>query len=430
MTETTRERVAAHDAIWLQDSAANPMIINAVCTLDSVGVDEIRRLWSERVLDGPRRERFARLRRRVVRLRSGFAWEEDPRFDVARHVREAATPRVEGQEGLERLVSELAPRPLPDDRPPWEVLVVPDCGDGASAMIVRLHHVLGDGMGLLPVLFSLLDDYGDSLVRPAPVVRARPGVVRRALTGPLSVPWLVLRRAFSSPDRSALHGQALSGVKRVAWSRPLELGVWREARLSLGATVNDLLTAAVGGAIRRVLRQHGDEHVEAVRASVPVSVRPPGEPPRLENCFATVFLPVPLAPAGLAERVAATKRAMDRLKGSVEPLAMYFAVSAALGLLPDGVSRRLVDHLANRCTLVMTNVPGPSGRLAMGGRAVREMVFWVPQRAGIGLGVSLFSHGGRLVVGVMSDAAVLEDPRRLLAAIDAELGELAALGQS
>src|SRR5690606_27157640 len=64
------------------------------------------------------------------------------------------------------------------------------------------------------------------------------------------------------------------GTKRVAWTDPIELPEVKAVAKVLGCSINDMLLAAVTGALHDYLRDKGDktEGVE-VRALVPVNLR-------------------------------------------------------------------------------------------------------------------------------------------------------------
>ena len=117
---------------------------------------------------------------------------------------------------------------------------------------------------------------------------------------------------------------------------------------------------------------------------------------------------------------------MNRIKGSVEPLAMFVSASAMLTLLPPPVSRRMIDFYADKCTCVLTNVPGPTEPMYLAGCRVDDVMFWVPQRASIGLGLSLMSYAGSAKLGVISDTALLDEPQAFVEAFAAAFDELEA----
>jgi len=76
---------------------------------------------------------------------------------------------------------------------------------------------------------------------------------------------------------------------------------------------------------------------------------------------------------------------------------------------------------------VVTNVPGPQGIVRLAGSLVRSMVFWVPQRARIGLGISVLSFAGKVQVGIIADRRVVSDVDELVADFEAEFEALRSL---
>jgi hypothetical protein len=69
----------------------------------------------------------------------------------------------------------------------------------------------------------------------------------------------------------------------------------------------------------------------------------------------------------------------------------------------------------------MTNVPGPRQTLYLAGAPVRSIMFWVPQSARLGLGVSIISYAGEVRVGVVTDSGLVPDPDAIVAGFHEEL---------
>jgi WS/DGAT/MGAT family acyltransferase len=303
--------------------------------------------------------------------------------------------------------------------------------DGGTAFVVRLHHCIGDGMAMVAVMFHLMEELngagpeGPASIRPAAGVPS--SNLLRVLQIPFAAPAILIARMLWIPDRHILHGKKVSGEKRVAWTAPLDLNVVKEIKNRLDATVNDVLMATVSGAISRYIQQHGGTSISRLRISMPVSVRRPTINVTLENRFAAVPLELPAGIAQARERVAAVKQRMDALKRSVAPIVIYGIQSALLKILPQAVSRGLIDFLANKCTAVVTNVPGPQRALTVAGRRVRSLLFWVPQRADIGIGISILSFAGKVQIGVICDTIMVPDPANLVQCFEEEIEGLKAL---
>ena len=74
----------------------------------------------------------------------------------------------------------------------------------------------------------------------------------------------------------------------------------------------------------------------------------------------------------------------------------------------------------------MTNVPGPEQPLYLAGAPVGRILAWVPQIAGMGVGISVLSYAGVLAMGVTTDSGVVADPWELVAGFEAEITALTA----
>ena len=88
------------------------------------------------------------------------------------------------------------------------------------------------------------------------------------------------------------------------------------------------------------------------------------------------------------------------------------------------MSQGLIDFLANKCTAVVTNITGPGRDITLEGRQVRTILFWVPQRARIGVGISILSFAGKVQLGVITDEALVPDPAALIQAFEKEFEAL------
>ena len=428
-----REPLASNDAIWLQDSATNPMIINAVIIMDRIDLQTLKDTFRARIFEGPEGGRFERLQRVITGSGPHLYWEQDPHFDLDRHIFAKRGRPLRSLKALQAFVGREAGKCLDETHPRWQVQVIEDFEADGTALVVRIHHSIGDGVALVSLLLSLVDKAKQTKGRqprkePAPA--PEPALLERLLRTaamPLSAPGILLRRLTWLPDRSDLHGPVLSGRKRVAWTQPLDLAVIKKAKGLIGATVNDVLMASVSGAFSAYLGHGGDDPPARFLISMPVNVRTPGLPPACDNQFAPVPLELPAGSFDHGARILAVKRKLDELKASVVPQVIYELQRALMTFLPGQVSRGLIDFLANKCTAVVTNVQGPAQELTLEGRRLRSFLFWVPQRARIGLGISILSFSGKVQVGVIADEALLLDPAVLVRAFEAEFEALKAL---
>jgi WS/DGAT/MGAT family acyltransferase len=443
----TRTPLSSADAVWLRmEDPANMMMVTGILTFSRrVDLARLKGVIEERLLA------FPRFRQRVVESPLGVGspqWVTTRGFDVDAHVHHAAVPGSGDKVALEAFVSDLTSTPLDFSKPPWQFHLV-DHGPG-SVLVARLHHCIADGVALVGVLLSLTDTEprppprargemeldegvgglgdlfkaGNALAQAGLGLAREPGrVMHLAGRGALAAATLA-ELALMLPDpKTSLKGE-LGFRKRVAWSDPVDLAAVKAAGAREGATVNDVLVSATAGALRRYLRGRGDavSGLE-IRAAVPVNLRPLDQAHKLGNQFGLVLAPLAVGVADPRRRLRETKRRMDEVKSSMQPM-VTFGLLNVLGMAPSRLQSVALDFFGAKSSLVLTNVPGPRQRLYLAGRRLEEVMFWVPPSGRLGLGVSILSYAGEVMVGVVSDAGLVPDPQRIVAGFEAELALL------
>ena len=217
----------------------------------------------------------------------------------------------------------------------------------------------------------------------------------------------------------------LSGDKRIAWAAPLDLAEIRTVGKALGCTVNDVLMAAIAGALGAHLREaHGIDTDELVlRASVPVDLRTPEETLTLGNKFGLLFVDLPVGTRHPLHRVFRLHDTTAALKRSLQP-PVTLTVLGVLGLLPTAVQTSGIELFSRKGTLVASNVRGPDAPIYLCGQRIRELYFWVPQGGSMGIGVSILSYAGQVFFGIVADRNVLPEPSRLAERLGPEFEQL------
>ena len=196
----------------------------------------------------------------------------------------------------------------------------------------------------------------------------------------------------------------------------------KAVRRAAGATVNDVLLAAVALMLEEYL---GEEGPETAVALVPVSVRPDAEKGELGNRISTLFVDLPLRGEPL-DRVRAISEAMTDLKGSAQVRTGALIVGAA-GLAPPAVAALTARALGapRLFNLVVSNVPGPQQTFYLDGVALREVFPAVPLNPrNQALAIGVLSYAGRVNFGLLADHDALPDVREAAAGIERALAAL------
>ena len=424
------------DAAWLgMEDPTNLMMVTGVLMLE--GKVEPRRLRT--VLD-KRLAPFGRFHQTVVRprTRGGLPhWRDDAKFDIDNHVSHVALPSPGGEKALTAFVSEQMSTPLDMSKPLWHMHLI-DGSERGSVVLARIHHSIADGMALVRVMLSLTDPTPNVSPRRRTAASSNHSGPLDWITGAasgaaklLQDPGLVAAGAYRlgrlillPPDPPTAFKGDLGRRKVAAWSKSVPLEDFKAIGKAYGATVNDVLVATATGALRRYLEGRGEKTSGLqIRASVPVNLRPLDEAHRLGNSFGLVFLTLPVGVVDPVRRLRSIKKEMDELKRSPEAL-VAFGVLNVMGLAPVEVERLGLRFFGSKATAVLTNVPGPREPLYLAGRKVDSVMFWVPQSGRLGLGISILSYAGGVMLGVATDEGLVADPEKIVDGFEREFKSL------
>jgi diacylglycerol O-acyltransferase / wax synthase len=436
-------RMSPGDAVWyLGENPVNPMTISSIMWYDRpLDVALLRERMQDRLLT-----QHPVMRQRIVPSRiPGLMpkWVDDRDFDLAHHISEDRLPAPGDQATLQEWCSDERTTPLDRSRPLWHASVLQGYRGEGSAVHVRIHHSIGDGLAMMQLLLTLVDEYepgavvlsdrswtdvagnvlgaGTGLVargahlalHPTEVIEvAREGIEMVSWAGRLLAPQLV--------ERSVLQGHP-DGTKLMAWDPdgfPLE-EVKRVARAS-GATINDVVMTVMSGGLHRYLADR-EALVDDIAMMIPVNLRRPGAPlpRRLGNRIGLLPIRLPVREPDPIVRLELLKARMQELKDSPAPIVSRMLIVATTMFTPM-VERGIHRLNQLRSTGVLTNVPGPREPLHIGGSRMLGTVGWGGMTAHLNLSAAFVSLNGRIFPGIVTDAAITPDPEEILEHIHEE----------
>lgn len=460
------EPFSSVDAAWLHmDTPVNLAVITGVMTFTKrIDFDRLMATVDRRLLV------FDRFRQRVLEPTGSFGlprWEVDPYFDLHQHLQRVRLPEPRDHDVLQQYVSDLMSTPLDRTKPLWQIYYVENYLQGC-AIVCRLHHCIADGVALMHVLLSLADEKPDAalpevheeakleisplarLFVPA-VMTARSASRAMQKTGSMMHQgmdalvhperWVdgarfgvgsskaLAKLLFILPDQKTVLKGKCGVQKRAVWSVTIKVDKVRAIGQKMGGTINDILLSAITGALRRYLEERGEPVAGLdIRTIVPVNLRREGDLGQLGNRFGLVFLSLPIGISDPVKRLVVLKRRMDDIKNSPEA-DVAIGILGFIGLTPIQAERIITAIFGMKGTAVMTNVPGPSRPLYLAGEAIQSIMFWVPTPANLGLGVSILSYAGDIILGIATDVEMIPDPEKILEAFQAEFGYLSRWGR-
>lgn len=221
-------------------------------------------------------------------------------LDLEYHIRHMALPHPGTMEQLWTLIAQLHSSPLDRGRPMWECRLIEGLEGDRFAIYFKVHHSCIDGMGAMALMKSMMTDDPSNLTMTLPSARKKahrlPATLTSrveglaALLGNQSKIAPELGHAFKDIAQGLLEKDA-SGVpvwytapdspinsaltaQRRFTVRSLALHDFKAIGKARGATINEVVLACCGGALRRYFLQRNDVPAKPLIACIPVSIRP------------------------------------------------------------------------------------------------------------------------------------------------------------
>jgi len=370
-------------------------------------------------------------------------WVRDENLDTHYHVRHSALPKPGRYREMFSLVSRLHSTRLHRDRPLWEAHIIEGVEDNRFALYMKTHHSMIDGVGAMRMVRACLSNDPNASNMPAPWNMPRPNKTNAARNSRGTVAAAagamggVLKFAAAVRHRDK-HGMIapfqtpltiLNG--RVTGSRRLVAQSWSLQRIktvakALDATVNDIVLAMSGGALRRYLIDQGALPEQPLTAMTPVSFRPADA--EIEgNSFSVVFATLATELGDPLDRLRAIQRSMGEakrlLKGmNTADIGIFTSIVALPVLVPHLL--RISGRTRPTFNVTVSNVPGPQEPLYWNGARLEGMYPLSIVTHGQALNITVTSCGESLDFGIVACRRSVPHAQRLIDHLDEALVEL------
>jgi diacylglycerol O-acyltransferase len=379
-----------------------------------------------------------RLRQRVVEGRPRPSWVETDHFEVSDHYRyEDLGGTADGSDVL-ALAQNWVREPFDRSRPLWQLGIFSGLADGRGALVLKLHHAIADGVGLMLMLAALADlepnprhrpALADVVKVPAPVVKARRGLgtiarhpiisMRSAARSAVSIARLVMpTRKPLSPVMTGRSSELCLDIKTVPFA------TLRHAGKQAGASLNDAFVSLVLDTLDRYHARHGAT-CDQIRIHMPINIRDAATADRAGNQFVPARI---VMNVGCDDTEGRLRRVSKHLAAVREEPALRWinTVSAAIQRLGVPISRRIIGGMMKGVDVLASNVAGPPCPLYLAGEHVEEFYAFGPP-AGAALNITLFSYDNTVYLGVTSVSAAIESREQFMTCLDEAIADMAIL---
>ncbi|HSV41082.1 MAG TPA: wax ester/triacylglycerol synthase family O-acyltransferase [Nocardioidaceae bacterium] len=369
----------------------------------------------------------------VIARASTMAHWKQVQPDPSYHVRLSALPEPGGDRELGALVERLHSTPLDMAKPLWEAHVIEGLSGNRFAFYFKAHHCAVDGMGAMNLIRTWLTldpdaEPGSESVQPLDqdfnlanmfaVTTAKRAVDGVQATGEIAGRLTSMLRGANSSVLAALRTPRTPFNRRITRHRRLAVQVLELPRLKAvavesGTTVNDVILASLGGAVRRYLEEQDALPKNTLTVSVPVGIDRDAD---TLNAATGFVAPLATSSEDSLERLrsiaAATSRGKNELLSmSANALQHYTLV----GLIPLAVGQRTgaLGNLPPLFNFTVSNVVLSKDPLYLNGAKLDLIVPVSFLVHGYGLNVTLVGYADRVTLGFVGCRDTLPHLQRL-----------------
>jgi WS/DGAT/MGAT family acyltransferase len=410
-------------------------------------------------------------KRRLFRLPGDIDhpyWVEDEHFDIEAHLSHARLPEPGDWRQFCIATARYFSKPMDMNRPLWDVYVIegldriPGVAPGSFAMLHRVHHAAVDGASGAHAFIAMSDiDANGTPAIQAPPPEFELGrepsaseVLTRAWSASLQSPVKFMNALMKmSPAllqaarKTVAEGGTTGGVPNTRFNVPVGPHKMFDATtVSLadcalirkkvaGATVNDVVLATCGGALRKYLAHHGELPEESLVAVAPINRRGKesgaGKASTPGNKVSAMSVPVRSDIADPLARLAALRDytvEAKEAKTGISARVMTDLSQHIPGATMAAVARILTNErfAVRQTNLFISNVPGAQVPLYMAGAQLTHQYGMAPLANNMGLFIATPSYNGRIAFSIISERAIMPDIAFFRQCIDDSFAEMLA----
>lgn len=357
-------------------------------------------------------------------------WIAAQDYHPERHVYHYALPHPGRMDDLLTLVARAHERPLDRSRPLWEIHLIEGLPGGKFAIYCKIHHALVDGVGAMKMIQALMTtsptgriDFGkehpplEKHESHHSLFEALSDLTRGLRKQYKAIPELsrllahmgadavqgrqdVMRLPFTAP-RSILNTPLDS--RRAVILSELPLNRVRSIARSGGGTINDVLVAVCGGALRRYLLAQGALPRSSLVAGMPVSLKAPGDDAGNRITYISCpYFTNEADPWRRLQRVIKVTRSAKKELLKISTTAaedFYTLIMAPVILLTVTGNTERVPPSTNA---IFSNVPGSRQKLYLEGSELESLYPLSIVTDGMGLNITVVSHVNKLCFAMVS----------------------------
>lgn len=414
----TGSPLCLEDIPFMLDCESNPYVIVGFMKINgNLAAERVSDLFRERILDkidcSPA---FNKLKKYVTSSYSQFVWKNDENFDLGNYIVKYPETIEGTREEVNEIFLKMTKKQMVEKKSPWKMHIVNTIDQKSTYVFSTIHHSVGDGFSL-HAIFSYLFDNKPANVPLPPNKGIMANFIHRIfngiMTGPLAVTTVLFSRYYDNPFY--VRDYMSKSNRKFSWAT-CPLSLVKDIKNNFPkTTVNDIFLTCLSTSLKRYFSENEME-IDELPIVISFNSRSPkdmADPYQtLKNSSGGTFVSLPMNQNLLKTLEIVVKRTKI-LKSSSDGHTLSFIFSKIIGLLPTYFGKIAAKSLREHCSLLVSNVAGPSNVLLIDNHEVECFISTPPLMYDLGVSMTLYTYNNTVYISILSVKKVLPDPDKL-----------------
>ena len=332
-------------------------------------------------------------------------WTYVDNFNIDDHIEIVSTPFATQDDLFIFMTGHASEKAFPLNKPKWKIFILINVFDGHSAIILKFHHAIGDGIAIMTYSFNLADCGNYKMVN-LPKIKTWHRILLTPL-GLLKALYFTSYYLVQKRDENCFKKVPLCGLKNGFASLKFDMKVLKAYAKKIGVNINDVILALVNKSFRNCHQDAYNEPLNEFKIFVAASLRglpKPGDHYTLTNL--TNFLALsefPHITSNFQTLIKKYHTILSKLKSSYDVYFRGFYVELLSALAPKSFSLFLSNIVTDKSSCIFTSLPGPMQAITMFGYEVHDMFFFVNSPGLVAILVNVFTYHDKLSVCCLAD---------------------------
>jgi len=343
-------------------------------------------------------------------------WTYADHFNIEDHTQVITNKFSDLGDLYEFMTAHASEKKFPNNKPKWKIFILENVFKSQSAVILKFHHAIGDGVAVMSYSFNLAD-CGNYIMVNLPKIKTWQRILLAPM-GLLKAAYFTVFYLVQKRDDNKFKKVPLSGKKQGFGSLKFNMKELKAYSKKIGVNLNDIILALVNQSLRNCYLETYKDPLNEFKIFLAASLRglpKPGDHFPLTNLTNFITLSeFPHVKSSFEELIKTYHKLLNALKSNYDFYFRGFYVEFLNAVAPKSFSLFLTNLVTDKSSCIFTSVPGPVKPITMFGNEIEDMFFFVNSPGLVAIMVNVFTYHDKLSLCCLADESTGLDTKKFI----------------